>query len=404
MSLPKHILILTADAGFGHRAAANAIAEALKVRCPDECRVTVVNPLDDKRAPAILRKAQDDYDRMIQSTPELYKFGYDASDGSFTVSIAEQGLIAMLYLTMRDIVQQHQPDAIVTTYPLYQAPLAALFALNRHYIPVLTVVTDLVSVHSLWFNDDMDRCLVPTEAVREKALESGLPEERIEVTGLPVDPVFGSDPDRAALRRKLGWGKDRCVALMAGSKRVKKLEPLAHVLNHSGLPLELAIVAGGDKELHSRLTEVEWHLPAHVYGFVEDMPELMLAADFIICKAGGLIVSEALAAGLPLLLVEAIPGQETGNAAYVEQGGAGVLVADPVEGLTTIYHWLMNERVKLNESAARACALGKPNAARRVAELALTAAAEGAQRRVRRMGTETTLLNKLLSGLDLGLS
>ncbi len=403
MSTPKHILILTADAGFGHRAAANAVAQALATRYPDECRVTVVNPLDDKRAPAILRRAQDDYDRMIQSTPELYKFGYEASDGSFTVSIAEQGLIAMLYLTMRDVVQQHKPDAIVTTYPLFQAPLAALFALNRQYIPVLTVVTDLVSVHSLWFNEDIDRCLVPTEAVRQKALESGLPPEHIEVTGLPVNPVFGSNPDKAELRRRLGWSEDRCVALMAGSKRVKKLEPLAHVLNHSGLPLELAIVAGGDKELHSRLSEVEWHLPAHVYGFVDDMPALMLAADFIVCKAGGLIVSEALAAGLPLLLVEAIPGQETGNAEYVERGGAGVLVEDAVAGLTTIYHWLMHDRAELHQRAERACTLGKPQAAMRVAELALAAANEGAERRVRRLGTETTLLNKLLSGLDLDL-
>jgi len=234
---------------------------------------------DDKRAPAILRRAQDDYDRMIQSTPELYKFGYEASDGSFTVSIAEQGLIAMLYLTMRDVVQQHKPDAIVTTYPLFQAPLAALFALNRQYIPVLTVVTDLVSVHSLWFNEDIDRCLVPTEAVRQKALESGLPPEHIEVTGLPVNPVFGSNPDKAELRRRLGWSEDRCVALMAGSKRVKKLEFTTDRLNHSGLPLELAIVAGGDKELHSRLSEVEWHLPAHVYGFVEQTSSSARRAD-----------------------------------------------------------------------------------------------------------------------------
>ncbi len=153
---------------------------------------------------------------------------------------------------------------------------------------------------------------------------SGLLPEHIEVTGLPVNPVFGSNrwtrrsaPAPGLERRPLRGADGR-------SKRAKKLEPLAHVLNYSGLPLELAIAAGGDKELHSRLSEVEWHLPrARLWLPVDDMPVLMLAAIFIVCKAGGLIVSEALAAGLPLLLVEAILGQETGNAEYVEQGVAG---------------------------------------------------------------------------------
>ena len=236
--------------------------------------------------------------------------------------------------------EAHRPDVIVTTYPLYQAPLAAIFALDRHHTPVLTVVTDLVTVHALWFNDDVERCLVPTSDVLAKALESGLAPERVEITGLPVNPALAQPVDRAALREQLGWGQDRRVALFAGSKRVTKLEPVAQAFNHSGLPLELALVAGGDEALRQRWADVEWHLPAHVYGYVDNMASLMLAADFIVCKAGGLIVSEALAAGLPLLLVEAIPGQETGNAEYVVRGDAGVLVDDALDALMTAFHWL----------------------------------------------------------------
>ena len=92
------------------------------------------------------------------------------------------------------------------------------------------------------------------------------------------------------------------MALFAGSQRVTKLEPVAQAFNHAGLPLELALVAGGDEALRQRWADVEWHLPAHVYGYVNNMPSLMMAADFIVCKAGGLIVSEALAAGLPALV------------------------------------------------------------------------------------------------------
>lgn len=401
MDNPTKILILTADAGFGHRAAANAIAQALADRYGAAYASTILNPLEDRRAPALLRRAQDDYDKMIKEAPELYKFGYEASDGSIPVSIAEQALIAMLYLTMRDVLQKQQPDVIVTTYPLYQAPLAANFALSDKYIPMLTVVTDLVSVHGLWFNNDVDKCLVPTTAVLKKALESGLAADRLEQTGLPVNPALGKPVDRAELRARLGLSQDRTVVLMVGGTRVKKLEPVVHLLNHSGLPLELVLVAGGDEALYQRWTEMEWHQPAHVHSFVDNMVSLMQAADLIACKAGGLIVSESLAAGLPLLLVEAIPGQETGNAEYVVAGEAGALVNDAAEALTEVFHWLDHDRAELKQRAASAQRLGAPKAADRVAELTWEAAHQASGQGRRRLGEQLPLLKRILSGLDL---
>lgn len=403
MTEPVKVLILTADAGFGHRAAANAIAQALAERYGDACETTILNPLEDRRAPALLRFAQDDYDRMIRETPGLYKFGYEASDGTLTISLVEQGLVALLFVALRDVLQAHRPDAIITTYPLYQAPLAANFALARHYIPLFTVVTDLVSVHGLWFNRDADKCLVPTQAVLRKALESGLPEERIEVTGLPVNPALAHPVDRAELRSRLGLSRELAVALLVGGKRVHKLEPVADLLNHSGLPLELVLVAGGDEELHARWAAMTWHRPAQVHGFVQEMIPFLQAADFVVSKAGGLIVSEALAAGRPLLLVEALPGQETGNAQYVVEGGAGVLAEDATEALRTACHWLEHEAALLREAAANAARLGAPGAAARVAELAYEAARQGPSRNKHWWGENIPLLERILSGLELGL-
>jgi len=402
-SASKRILILTADAGFGHRAAAEAVAQALRERHGDTCTVDIVNPLEDRRAPALLRKAQGDYDRVLRAWPDLYRFGYQASDSPLPVGIAEQALIAMLYGVLRDTLRAHRPDVIVTTYPLYQAPLAAIFALDRHHTPVLTVVTDLVTVHALWFNDDVERCLVPTSDVLAKALESGLAPERLEITGLPVNPALAQPVDRAALRQQLGWGQDRRVALFAGSKRVTKLEPVAQAFNHAGLPLELALVAGGDEALRQRWADVEWHLPAHVYGYVENMASLMLAADFIVCKAGGLIISEALAAGLPVLLVEAIPGQETGNAEYVVRGGAGVLLDNALDALATAFHWLDGNGAELARRGAQARRLGNPQAAFLVAELAWEAAQRGPLRRKHRLVAHSPLLRNLRSSFGLGL-
>jgi 1,2-diacylglycerol 3-beta-galactosyltransferase len=396
---PKRVLILSADAGFGHKAAANAIAAAFGEGDAARADVTIVNPLNHTNAPGLLVSAQDDYDRMIQESPELYRVGYKASDGVIPAILAEQALTLMLFSVLRDILDTYQPDVVITTYPLYQAALASLKALSRRGAPFLTVVTDLASVHRIWFNESAEMCLVPTQMVAQKALDSGLQRDRIEVTGLPVSPRLGQPVDKAALRAKLGWSQDRVIALFTGSKRVKKLEPVAQILNHSGLPLELVIVAGGDEELRKRFEAVEWHQPAHVYGYVDRMWEFLLAADFIVCKAGGLIVSEALAAGLPLLIAEALPGQETGNVEFVVSGQAGTLVHDPSEALVQVYHWLDQDRAGLKATAERATRLGRPDAATRVAEWALQVAVHGPRPVSRGLAAQVPRLRELL-GVD----
>ena len=164
----------------------------------------------------------------------------------------------MLYKPLRAVLPETRPDAIVSTYPLYQAPLAAIFALSGRYLPTMVVVTDMSTVHSLWFHDEVDLCFVPTEIVQDKALASGLPPEHVVITGLPVNPLFAHKDDRVARRADLGWRADRTVALFAGSKRVTRLEPAGYALNHSGLPLELSLVTGSNEALRSKWEAETW--------------------------------------------------------------------------------------------------------------------------------------------------
>ena len=104
------------------------------------------------------------------------------------------------------------------------------------------------------------------------------------------------------------------------------------------------------------------------------MPTLMHAADFIVCKAGGLIVTEALACGLPIMLIDVIEGQETGNAEFVVENGAGEVARMPLDMLETLYHWLSNDAKLLQIRANNARRVGRPQAADEIAELAWTLA------------------------------
>jgi UDP-N-acetylglucosamine:LPS N-acetylglucosamine transferase len=358
-----------AEAGFGHRSAAQALAAALQQRYGEQCSVEIVNPMNDERVPALLRSTQTNYDRLVREMPGLYQAGYEMSDAAVPSAVAGGVLAAGLFDTLRDMVHSRQPDAIIAVHPQYLAPLAAIFSRDRRHVPVATVVTDLVTVHHLWFNQVSDICMVATEEAQGVAVHAGLPAEKVKITGIPVNPHLSEDTrPPAAVRAELGWQPELTTVLVAGSKRTEHLYDALHVLNHSGLPIQLAVVAGGDDEQYRRLQQIEWHRVAHVYNFVDNMPTLLRAADCVLGKAGGLIVSEALACGRPLLLADVIEGQETGNAGYVVAGGAGELADNPVEALEILCHWLDRDGRLLGERTENARRLGRPRAAYDIAE------------------------------------
>ncbi len=370
----KRILLLTADYGYGHRSAAKAIAQALDETYGKDCNVEIVNPLDDPRAPAFLREDQNNYDRLVREMPELYKLGYQVSESRLAGNLVKGTFTLTLFNVLREMIREKQPDVIVCTYLLYQGILSTVFAIEKRRIPLLTVVTDLETVSSLWFHPVADLCLVPTQTVYDLAIEAGLPLEKVKITGIPVRPdLLSGDQDQASLRLSLGWRPDLFTVLAIGSKRVEHLYDSLRVLNHSGLPLQLVAVAGGDDELYQRFQETEWHVETHCYNFVTEMGTFLQAADCILSKAGGLIVSEALACGRPLILIDVIPGQETGNANHVVSGNAGMLARDPIEILETVCHWLEKDQSLYLQQAQNARQLGHPRAAYDVADLAWAA-------------------------------
>ncbi len=377
-------LILTADAGFGHRSAAIAVESALRDQYEDQCQVTVYNPLDDKQTPFFLRDSQADYDVIIKHVPELFRLGYDLSDATVTSAIVDRALTLLLYEVMQNTIKSFQPDVVLTTYPLYQAPFLSVCTVRNYNIPLVTVVTDLVTIHRSWFNNSVDALLIPTEEGRRLAEQYNMPLDRVHLTGIPVHPDITRERREVhTLRNLLGWEPDLPTFLAVGSKRVEHLLDTLKVFNNFGAPLQIAVVAGKNEKLYQALQQVDWKVPVKLYDYVNNMPTLMRAADAVICKAGGLIVTESLAAGKPMMIVDVLPGQEVGNAEYVVKHGAGDVVTGPREVYRVLANWMRNDHKLLKERARHAQAIGKPYAAYDAARLTIEAAQKGSVRKGR---------------------
>ena len=105
-----------------------------------------------------------------------------------------------------------------------------------------------------------------------------------------------------------------------------------------------------------------------VFGYVTNMDECMNASDLIISKSGGLTVSEALAKGLPMIIVKPIPGQETRNAEVIEKYNIGIRLINLDDITGQISSFLADDQKKLKQMKENTTRIAKPDAAEKISK------------------------------------
>jgi 1,2-diacylglycerol 3-beta-galactosyltransferase len=158
------------------------------------------------------------------------------------------------------------------------------------------------------------------------------------------------------------------VLLMGGGEGRGPVLEIARSLAQGVPQAQLLIVTGRNKRLKAKLEAIKWEIPTRVYGFVDNMPALMGAADLLLTKAGPGTLSEAFIAGLPVLIYGYLPGQEAGNVAYVRQHGAGAFADTPSEIMGLVQHWLNPAENSLEQMARNARGLARPDASAAIAQ------------------------------------
>lgn len=363
------ILFLFSDTGGGHRSAAEAIIEGLELEYGDRIATEMVDVFREY-APRPLTKMPELYTHLVR-VPRAWGLGYRLSNGQRRARLLTASTWPYVRHNIRKLIAQNPSDLIVSVHPLAIAPaLRALQSLRHYGVPLVTVVTDLVTTHALWYHRRTDLCLVPTRAAYQTALECGLRLEQVKLVGLPVADRFCQPAgDKQALRDRLGWPTDLpTILLVGGGEGMGPLEETAKAIGAARLPANLVVVAGRNKDLKARLEKVYWSHPTFVYGFVRNMPDFMHAADIIVTKAGPGTISEALNASLPMVLYSRLPGQEEGNVSYVTNNGAGIWAPHPEQIVAAVRKWIEHPGLR-REAAECSQSLARPDAARKIAHV-----------------------------------
>lgn len=327
------VLILYASAGQGHKKAAEAIQRWLAAHRP-EADVRFIDVLE--YSSGLLRFSYiRAYDFMVRRAQWLWSAVFYATSPRLPLGLSRFFNDMLNRLTaprLEALIRAEAADLVISTHFLPSQIAACLKREKKISSYLTTVVTDF-GVHPFWEAKGTDLYCVASESTRRQLLKLGAPAESIRVTGIPVDPVYTQPSDKAALRRKLGIPEDAfTVLLVTGSFGIGPLEEIAGFLH---LDCHILVVCARNKPLFQRLRGLAIH-NVTVYGFVNNMHELMAASDLAVTKPGGLSSSELLVIGTVPVFISAIPGQEAENVRALAREGIGRYCRSPREVRDTV--------------------------------------------------------------------
>ncbi|KPV55707.1 hypothetical protein QJ48_31810 [Paenibacillus sp. A3] len=326
-----NILILYASYGDGHLQVAKALQQRFARLGVD--RVKLVDLLAEAHP---FMNAVTRYVYLKSSTlgPDLYGWSFYLTqhlkhDTAFTKMLNRFGT-----RKFKQMLQAERPDAIIYTFPL--PVVSGLISDNGTAVRTYTILTDFV-LHQRWIHPDIDKYYVATEQLKRQIAASGVPEHRIEVSGIPLRSPFSEPIRRQDVCLKHGIEPSKpVVLLMAGAYGVlKHISRMGHALLRLD-EIELVFVCGRNKPLQEQIeASFAGHSRVHILGYVEHIHELMAISSCLITKAGGITLSEALAMRLPVIVFRPLPGQEKENARFLAQQGA-VEIAQRPDELTSL--------------------------------------------------------------------
>jgi processive 1,2-diacylglycerol beta-glucosyltransferase len=366
----KRILILSASVGSGHVKAAEALAASFRTRADVEA-VLVDDSLDHTN---VLHKQLYStlYKRLSAMLPEFLGWWYVSSDEPWVSDKSRLALDLPQALPLVNLVREFKPDSVICTHFMPAGVLSFLIGIGRLEAELGIVVTDY-HFHAFWITRAFHWYFVAQEEDRIHMEGLGLPGDRIHVTGIPIERRFSFPLDREAVLARHSLDPAKPTLLLAGG--TLGLSPAAAVVRRLlqlDREFQAIVVCGKNEELRKEIEAVtsEQKERFRVFGFTQEMPDLLGAATLLLSKPGGLTTAEALARGLPMVILDPIGGQEERNSDVLLEAGAAVKCTE-VTVLNHKLRRLLDDPARIAAMSENARQLGRPDAADTIARIVM---------------------------------
>ena len=362
--MKQRILFLYLTKHSGHYAAAVAIEEAAK-RLNGRIESMLLDSFSHAN-PILSKVTLRAYLTALKAAPEIWEWMYDNPAFKERTAMIRELLNRGNSRKMEKILREFNPDVVVCTQAFACGVLASWKQKTGNRRPALVgVLTDYVA-HRYWAHPQVDMYVVPNDATRGTLIAQGVAPDRIRVHGIPVSDRFLVPADKDTVYRSLDLKPGLpLILVMGGSLGLGPMKSVIRKLDRLPQPFYIVAVTGKNEELRERLERRGNKLrhPTRIFSFVENVNELMDAAELVVTKPGGITTAECLVKRLPMIIINPIPGQEAKNTDLLLAQNVAVEAEKAKDVVNLVDEFLRNpELLRAMREAARA--LGRPNAAR----------------------------------------
>jgi len=355
------VVLLTAAYGEGHNAAARNLRSAFAELGVDAEIVDLFTHF----SPHFYERSRRVYLTTINRAPKIWAVTYHLIDRMPGVG---RLLTAMprARRSLARLLEEKQPDTVISVYPAYAYFIQALYKGTKRPFRFYTVVTDSITINSIWYRAPSDVFFVPNEQTLRIMVAAGVSSERLRDIGFPVPLRFArSRPPRPdPVHGEKGRVLFMINAGMRGAREMvsKFLEMSRH---------HLTVTVGRDERLRKELELVARGRPIEIHGWTDQMPELLMTHHLLVGKAGGAAVQETIAARTPMLMTSVVPGQEEGNARLLIENGCGALCRSVDELIARIDRLFADNATEWRRWEEAIGRLSRPEAALEIARFVL---------------------------------
>jgi len=360
----RRVLIVYSRAGGGHLSVAKALKAALETTggMPVSAHLADIY-VDHSRYPVSLFPVI--YSWMLRNQPGLWGALFSMTNHS-GARLQRQALQPFILPGLRKLLAITRPHLVISVLPVVN-PILDIAVRTYPIKPRFEiVVTDWCDIHRTWIAKGADHYTVPTNEVRSDCIRYSVASEQIDVHGYPVRPEFSVGPAMGVRDRLLTTlalePKQFTLLFMVGAEGSPRAVEHIREVAMLDLPMQVIVLCGRDEGLRRKLTQVPRRLQLRALAHVDNVAELMQSSDLLVTKAGGATLAEAFACGLPVVVNDLVPGQETGNRDLLVRKGAIEYAPTPA-GLTSVIRLLIESPVLRSALASRGRSLARPGAA-----------------------------------------
>jgi len=369
----KKVIVFYASYGGGHLSAARSIHEFIESNYPNvdseliDCVKYINKTLEKVTTTA--------YSEMAKKVPQAWGHIYKGADKGPIATISNTSNKVMA-LKLKKLLDEKKPDLVICTHPFASQMCSYLKKKEKVDVKIATILTDF-AVHNQWIvgHEYTEYFFVSHLGMKNDLITAGVSPEKIYDTGIPLSNKFLLKYNKAEILESFGLAPNKKTVLFFGGGelglgKTRTLDIFKSFVRNENI--QIVAISGKNPKMKENFENFVEEMgradSVKVLEYTDKVAQLMSISDLVVTKPGGLTTTESLASGLPIVVINPIPGQEEENAEFLEKNKLAIWIKKD-DDIEKVLSELFSNPDKMQEMKVNARLMSKKNSTKDICKV-----------------------------------